>query len=346
MRIDNEVKLDFDDVLIRPKRSTLISRKDVDLNRRFVFKWSEKEWTGIPIIATNMDTVGTVRAALVMQEHKMFTWLHKFVGNDQDCTWNEHTSKLEEEWFAPTIGESTGSPPTLNEFEFVRIDVANGYRQSFVDFVKKVRFHYPLLTIFAGNVCTPEMTEELILAGVDVVVIGIGPGAQCTTRIKAGVGYPQLHSVIECADAAHGLGGHIVADGGCRTPADVAKAFAAGADFVALGTMLAGHEENTREENRIYETVYPEGHYDHPAISVEPTHARVYGMSSKEAMDKYYGGVADHRTAEGACTTIPFKGPLKNTIQDILGGLRSTCTYVGASRLKELSKRTTFVRIR
>jgi GMP reductase len=206
----------------------------------------------------------------------------------------------------------------------VCIDVANGYTQAFVEFIKKFRERYPSVILMAGNVVTPEMTEELILAGVDIVKVGIGPGSVCTTRKMTGIGYPQLSAVIECADAAHGLRGHIIADGGCSVPGDIVKAFAAGADFVMLGGMLAGHKEGG-------------------ASSFGDN--RFYGMSSDTAMDLHNGGVANYRASEGKTVEIPYRGEVSRTIQDILGGLRSACTYVGASELKELSKRTTFVRV-
>ena len=209
------------------------------------------------------------------------------------------------------------------------IDVANGYTESFVSFVAKMRERYPHLVIMAGNVVTGEMTEELILSGADIVKVGIGPGSVCTTRKMTGVGYPQLSAIIECADAAHGLEGHICADGGCTTPGDIAKAFGGGADFVMLGGMLAGHDECGGE------TVEREGQ----------KFQRFYGMSSKAAMEKYAGGVAQYRAAEGKEVLVPYRGPVAATVQEILGGVRSACTYVGARRLRELSKRTTFVRV-
>ena len=212
---------------------------------------------------------------------------------------------------------------------FICLDVANGYTERFVSCLEHLREKYPKTVIMAGNVVTGEMVEELILSGADIVKIGIGPGSVCTTREKTGVGYPQLSAIIECADAAHGLGGQVCADGGCVTPGDVAKAFAAGADFVMLGGMLAGHDEclgNIIEENgRKFK--------------------RFYGMSSAEAMEIHHGSVADYRASEGRSVNVPYRGPVKNTVSDILGGIRSTCTYVGAHRLKELSKRTTFIRV-
>lgn len=341
MRIKNGKKLDFDDVLICPKRSTLKNRSDVDLRRRIAFKWCKWIWVGIPIIASNMDTVGTVEAAKVMDDHEMLTWVHKFVDVEKEGRNLENIMSA-----ARTIGEGDYLSDEQWKPSFIRIDVANGYRESFVRCVQEVRETVGSdVVIFAGNVCTPEMTEQLILSGADVAVVGIGSGAQCITRTKTGVGYPQLSAIIECSDAAHGLGGHIVADGGCKTVGDIAKSFAAGADFVSLGTMLAGHFENSADENLIYgeEAKVWVGEEQFGSIPF-PTHVKCYGMSSKEAMEKHYGGVADHRTTEGICSTIPYKGGLEYTLKDILGGLRSTCTYVGASTIKELPKRTTFVR--
>ena len=207
--------------------------------------------------------------------------------------------------------------------------MANGYSEHFVEFVKDVRKRFPQHTIMAGNVVTGEMVEELILSGADIIKVGIGPGSVCTTRKKTGVGYPQLSAVMECADAAHGLKGHIISDGGCSCPGDVAKAFGAGADFVMLGGMLAGHSESGGE------LIERDG----------KKYKLFYGMSSEMAMKKYSGGVAEYRASEGKIVEVPFKGDVEHTIRDILGGIRSTCTYVGAAKLKELSRRTTFIRV-
>jgi GMP reductase len=215
------------------------------------------------------------------------------------------------------------------DVQMICLDVANGYTERFVDCLKMLRDKYPNKVIMAGNVVTGEMVEELILSGADIVKIGIGPGSVCTTREKTGVGYPQLSAIIECADAGHGLGGHVCADGGCTSPGDVAKAFAAGADFIMLGGMLSGHDECLGEVIEEHGKRYK----------------RFYGMSSSEAMEKYHGSVAEYRASEGRSVNVPYRGPVKNTVLDILGGLRSTCTYVGAHRLKELSKRTTFIRV-
>src|SRR3990167_4283881 len=287
MRIEYDVKLDFRDVLIRPKRSVLKTRAEVLLEREFQFKHTQTTWQGVPIIASNMDHTGTLEMAKVLAEHHLLTALDKFIPLED---WQRFTKQH----------------PHTQTHCFISLGIADA------DFAK-----------------LDEMFEELILSGADIVKIGIGPGSVCTTREKTGVGYPQLSAIIECADAAHGLGGQVCADGGCTTPGDVAKAFAAGADFVMLGGMLAGHDEC------LGEIVEENG----------KKFKRFYGMSSSEAMERYHGTVADYRASEGRSVNVPHRGPVKNTVLDILGGLRSTCTYVGAHRLKELSKRTTFIRV-
>jgi len=330
MRIEDEVKLDFKDVLIRPKRSTLSSRKEVDLHRTYKFKHSKKEYTGIPIMASNMDGVGTFEMAKELQKHHLFTCLVKTYNKNVD-QWLGFQRGTERDFYAVSTGISDSDFDRLKvivtgtDSKFICIDVANGYSEYFGDFVAKVRAEFPTHTIIAGNVVTADMTQELILRGADIVKVGIGPGSVCTTRIQTGVGYPQLSAIIECADAAHGLGGHIIADGGCTCPGDIAKAFGAGADFVMLGGMLAGHDEGGGE--------------------VKDDKVTFYGMSSDTAMDKHSGGVADYRSSEGRTVEIPYKGAVAKTILDILGGLRSTCTYVGAPSLKQLSKCTTFIKV-
>lgn len=335
MRIEYEIKLGFKDVMIRPKRSTLKSRSQVSLERTFSFRNSGKSWTGVPLIAANMDTVGTFEMAKALAQHQIMTAVHKHYPVE---AW--HTFLNENPAIYPHIALSTGTGEADEEkiaqilknhpkLQFLCIDVANGYSEHFVEFVKRSRQLYPEITIIAGNVVTGEMVEELILAGADIIKVGIGPGSVCTTRIKTGVGYPQLSAIIECADAAHGLGGHIISDGGCKIPGDVAKAFGGGADFVMLGGMFAGHEESggdmVEEDGKKYRLFY--------------------GMSSQTAMEKHAGGVAEYRASEGKTVKVPYKGNVDDTVKDILGGVRSTCTYVGASQLKELSKRTTFIRV-
>jgi GMP reductase len=338
MRIETEVKLDFKDVLIRPKRSTLSTRSNVDVTREFRFRHAGVDYHGAPIVAANMDTIGTFEMARALDPYGLSTALHKHYRVDEYVAffralerksaafYSMGIARADEEKFHKVMAEA-GSGET-SAIRCVCIDVANGYTESFVRFVAKVRERYPHLVIMAGNVVTGEMTEELILSGADIVKVGIGPGSVCTTRKMTGVGYPQLSAIIECADAAHGLEGHICADGGCATPGDVAKAFGGGADFVMLGGMFAGHDESggdivDRDGSRFQ---------------------RFYGMSSKAAMEKYSGGVAEYRAAEGKEVLVPYRGPVAATVQEILGGVRSACTYVGARRLRELSKRTTFIR--
>ena len=252
MRVDHDVKLTFDDVLIRPKRSTLVSRSDVTLIRDFTFRHSDATWSGVPVVAANMDTTGLFSIAAELQKHQMITCMQKFYSTrDYAEAWN---NGINPEYVAVTCGSTEDSFDLLkrkmgtNEsVKMICIDVANGYREVFLEFVKRVRNEFSEAIIIAGNIATREMTEALILAGADIVKVGIGPGSVCTTRKVAGVGYPQLSAIAECADAAHGLGGHVMADGGCSSPGDVSKAFAAGADFVMLGGMFAGHDESGGE---------------------------------------------------------------------------------------------------
>ncbi|MFZ2431204.1 MAG: GMP reductase [Lutibacter sp.] len=336
MRIETDLKLGFTDVMIRPKRSTLSSRSLVTLDREFTFLHSKHKWSGIPIMAANMDTVGTFEMATALANHKLFTAIHKHYSLQKWKEFMQTASETLIDFIAVSSGIGSADSKKLAaifnqhpQLKFICIDVANGYSEHFVNFVKKTREQYPDKIIMAGNVVTGEMVEELLLAGADMIKVGIGPGSVCTTRVKTGVGYPQLSAIIECADAAHGLGGQIVSDGGCKIPGDVAKAFGGGADFVMLGGMLAGHAESGGKIIEIKGEKFKQ----------------FYGMSSETAMNKHVGGIADYRASEGKTVEIPYRGAVENTVQDILGGLRSTCTYVGASRLKELTKRTTFIRV-
>lgn len=319
MLINEEIKLDYSDVLIRPKRSTMSSRGEVNLERTHKFLWSKKEWSGIPIMSANMDTVGTPSMHKVLSKHNMVTCparhylknsTKEFKGKEDNICWFGGIDEID----------------NLKKVQsgFIGLDVANGYTIRFVDAVKKLREKCPDATIAAGNVVTADMTQELVLAGADIVKVGIGPGSVCTTRIKTGIGYPQLSAVIECADAAHGLNAHIIADGGCVSSGDIVKAFAGGADFVMIGGMLAGHDEC-------------EG-------KVENGFMEFYGMASESAMDKH-DNHNSYRGAEGKTVKIPHRGRVDDTIKDILSGIRSACTYVGANSLRTLSKCTTFVRV-
>ena len=304
MRIEEEIKLDYTDVLFRPKRSTLKSRKEVDLTRTYKFKHSNREWSGIPIIAANMDGVGELDVAKNLSRYNIITSLTK----QHDINSIKAFPEIKDifNYVALSCGTSEESFQRLNTIisqhtyiQFICIDVANGYSENFSHFVSLVREKYPSKTIIAGNVVTADMTQELILSGADIVKVGIGGGSVCTTRIQTGVGYPQLSAVIECADAAHGLGGHMIADGGCTCPGDIAKAFGGGADFVMLGGMLAGHSEGGGE-----------------IISVDGKNfIEFYGSSSEEANDKHYGGLDEYRSAEGKKVRIPYRGKLDDTVK-------------------------------
>ena len=337
-QIKEDIKLDFSDVLIEPQRSTLKSRKEVDLERTMSFYHSKIKWTGVPVIAANMDSTGTFEMAEALFEYKMLTAIHKHYTIEQ---WKNFVDSHEENKdIFNHIMVSTGTSKTdfekvqeiftfADDIPFICVDIANGYSEHLIHFIQKVRAEFPNKIIVAGNVVTGNMTEALILAGADIVKVGIGPGSVCTTRKMTGVGYPQLSAVIECQNAAHGLDGHIISDGGCTVAGDVSKAFGANADFVMLGGMLAGHDQSGGE-----------------LIEKEGTkYKRFYGMSSEEAMKKHSGGVANYRASEGKSVDIKYRGCVKDTVVEILGGVRSTCTYVGARDLKSLPKCTTFIRV-
>ena len=365
MRLEEDIKLDYKDVLIRPKRSTLGSRKEVDLERGYTWRnWqpefpddiADRHWRGVPIMAANMDGVGTFEMADQLATAGIFTCLVKTYSVNELVGYFDNEMPERTDYVAMSIGitdkdhdkfrmvfEQTG-----NQLRYVCIDVANGYSNRFRDFVKQFRELYPDIVIIAGNVVTGEMTEELILSGADIVKVGIGPGSVCTTRIQTGVGYPQLSAVMECADAAHGLGGHIIADGGCGTPGDVVKGFAGGADFVMLGGMLAGHDEGGGDIITKYfetgEQWFKQDDETYHRVVENKKFVQFYGMSSQTANEKHFNGLKDYRSSEGRTVLIPYKGSVSDTVQDILGGLRSACTYAGAQRLKHLSRCTTFVR--
>jgi len=355
MRIEEDIKLDYKDVLIRPKRSTLRSRSQVQLERRFKFRNFEPDfpdnikhehYRGVPIMASNMDGVGTFAMADKLAEGGIFTCLVKTYSADELIEYFDNDIPERTANVAMSIGTSDDDWCKLeivhavvkDKLKYVCMDIANGYSDHFAARVRKVRDTYPNIVIIAGNVVTAEMTEELILSGADIVKVGIGPGSVCTTRIQTGVGYPQLSAVIECADAAHGLGGHIIADGGCSTPGDVAKAFAGGADFVMLGGMLAGHDEGGGE------VITKEYNTREIGVTEIKSFVQFYGMSSESANDKHFGGLKNYRSSEGRTVLVPYRGEVARTVQEILGGVRSTCTYAGAMKLKQLAKCTTFVR--
>ena len=333
MRIEQDIKLDYKDVLFKPKRSKLESRRDVDLTRTFKFHYGN-EWTGVPIMSSNMDGVGTFAMAKILQEHKMITVMRKHYSVDD---WTKNAKGVKMKYLSVCTGTGVIWDPDAPDYatmkavlamypdiKFITVDVANAYHENYADFISKVRDAYPDKTIIAGNVISAEMTEELIIKGADIVKCGIGPGSVCTTRLMTGVGVPQLSGIIECADAANGIGGHIIADGGCVYPGDVAKAFGAGAHFTMLGGMLAGHDESEGE--------------------VVDGKIQFYGMSSDAAMSVHGTRKDGYRGAEGKVVKLPYKGAVEKTVIEILGGLRSTCTYIGAKRIKDMPKCTTFVR--
>ena len=320
MLISEDIKLDYSDVLIRPKRSTLTSRYDVDMTRTHKFVHSKKEWNGVPIMASNMDTVGTPAMHSILLKHKMITCPAKHYLKTNITTFNSGNDNLC--WLG---GIDDVELLSKVETDFIGIDVANGYTISVIECVKKLREKRPDVTIVVGNVVTADTTQELILAGADIIKVGVGPGSVCTTRTKTGIGYPQLSAVIECADAAHGLNAHIIADGGCTTSGDIVKAFAAGADFVMIGGMLAGHDECDGE--------------------IVNGMMKFYGMASESAMERHNVPHREYRGVEGKTVQVPYRGAVNDTIIDILSGIRSACTYVGAKRLKTLSKCATFVRV-
>ena len=333
MRIEQDIKLDYKDVLFKPKRSKLESRRDVDLSRTFKFHYGN-EWTGVPVMASNMDGVGTFAMAKKLQNHKMITVMRKHYTVDD---WTKNAKGVKMKYLSVCTGTGVIWDPDAPDYatmkavlamypdiKFITVDVANAYHENYADFISRLRDEYPDKTIIAGNVISAEMTEELIIKGADIVKCGIGPGSVCTTRTRTGVGVPQLSGIIECADAANGIGGHIIADGGCVYPGDVSKAFGAGAHFVMLGGMLAGHDESEGE--------------------IVDGKIQFYGMSSNAAMAVHGTRKDGYRGAEGKVVQLPHRGPVDPTVIEILGGLRSTCTYIGAKRIKDMPKCTTFVR--
>ena len=340
MKIEEDIKLDFNDVLIRPKRSNMSSRSEVNIERTFNFPNSKQTWTGVPIIAANMDTVGTYTIYKELSKHHILTALHKFYTLDDYIKMSNSDEGLDKEYFMVSTGINDKDYNRLRqildniEVKFICIDVANGYMARLCEFCKKVREEYPDKVIVAGNVVTREITEDLILrGGVDIVKVGIGPGSACITRTQTGVGMPQLSAIMECSDAAHGVNGHIIGDGGVTCPGDMAKGFCGGADFIMMGGQFAGHEENPGEliaekqgkEIKMYKIFY--------------------GMSSVTAMEKHYGKMDKYRSSEGRTVKIPYKGQLVNTVLNYLGGIRSTCTYINSKNIKNMNKCCTFVRV-
>jgi GMP reductase len=363
-KIINEIKLDFDDVLIRPKRSTLNSRSEVNITREFTFKYSPRKLIAVPIMIANMDTVGTFAMAKAISQQQAIICLHKHYSATEYINFYSDQSIVNKDLVFYSIGTSIKDIDKLTDVTNslvlhgyscpnICLDVANGYTEQFVKTASHVRKLFPDSIIMAGNVVTPEMTEELIIHGkADIVKVGIGSGSVCTTRLKTGVGYPQLSAVMECSDAAHGLGGHICSDGGCKVVGDIAKALGGNSDFVMLGGFMAGVEECEGDWQYEY---YSDAGSQTPGFwqTLDPGYEtpkrkislKYYGMSSQNAMDKHHNGVAKYRTVEGKCVTVPYKGTATEILQDIYGGLRSACTYIGANNIKDFGKKTTFIQV-
>jgi GMP reductase len=334
--IPSDPELDFNDVLILPQRSTIPSRKLTNIEREFTFRHSSRKWKGYPVIAANMLT-GTFSMARKLSEFKMLTALHKhYPVEDLIKFWTDaDTEEIAQNNTFYTLGIREEDLAKYNKFysyvtpNMVCIDIANGHIEVFVDFIKRFRDNNPRSIIMAGNVVTGSMSEELIIAGADIVKVGIGQGANCNTRKIAGVGRPQLSAVLDCADKSHGLQGRVCSDGGIVQPADMNIAFCAGADFVMIGTMFAGTDECDGE------TVEHEGKF----------HKKFFGMSSNSAMETFGKGRESYKASEGRTTLIPCKGSVSDIAEELQGSTKSMLSYIGAASLKEAGRRASFVRV-
>lgn len=338
-KIINENKLDFDDVLIVPQRSTLTSRSDINLERTFKFYHSPRTWSGIPIVCSNMS-FSSFEMAKELSKFKIITCLHKYHKIEQLI---EYFNKFPEniDYTFISIGYKKSDLNYLLEFKNktsmqpnICIDVPNGHMDVFCKYCKRVRDNFPESIILAGNVTNTSSTQELLIyGGVDIIKVGIGGGSACTTRFITGCGLPQLSCCLENAYSAHGLSngskklGLICSDGGHRTPGDVCKALCAGADFVMLGGYFAGADTCDGEweyENNI------------------KTKFSYYGMSTHHSQEIYEENIKEYRASEGTKITVPYKGSIKNIIQELLGGIRSCCCYIGAKFIKDMSKCSQF----
>lgn len=358
-QIRDSIELDFCDVLFQPKRTTLNSRREANVLREYEFKYYPKTITSCGIIAANMATTGTFEINDVLQKYQAITCLHKHY----DFKKKENFQYIAKNYKKPESQKnaytfiSTGLKDDRNyvfnlladknfKIDKLCIDIANGYIPKLTEFVKEVRNKFPNLLIMVGNVVTGDMTQDLILSGADIIKVGIGPGSVCTTRKLTGVGRPQLSAILECADAAHGVGGLVCADGGCTCAGDVSKAFGAGADFVMLGGMFAGTDESSGE---IIEKTIQTNELDNfdssTLLTKKEKYKQFYGMSSQLAQERHFGGMACYRASEGKVVDVIYKGSVENVIQEVLGGVRSTMSYIGARRLKDIAKCTTFYRV-
>lgn len=321
-----DIVLEFDDVMIIPRASSVNSRSEVNLEREFTFA-NGKKWTGVPIIAANMDTTGTFEVYNVLSKYKMLTAMNKFYTVD-DYMKFQKSNELNPDYFMVSTGITDANFENLKSIlekvhcNWICIDIANGYIENMKTFCIKVRNTFPDKIIVAGNVCTGEGVILLSEYSADVVKIGIGPGSACLTRKKTGVGISQLSAILDSCN--HSI--PIISDGGIKCPGDMAKAFGAGADFVMIGGQFAGHDETPGEIIEIDNIKYK----------------MFYGMSSKHAMEKHYGKMDSYRASEGAVIKVPYKGSLHDTVLDYLGGLRSACSYTNSGNLNEFYNNVLF----
>lgn len=359
MQIIEETQLDFSDVLIKPRRSTLSSRKDADLNREYKFKWSKDTVIGTGIMQSNMGTIGNFEMSRKLLKNGLFACLHKYHNVSDLVKFYDSLTDDEFERCFVSIGVRTsdnnlGSISAMvmrsdrHKYPPICIDVPNAYIPQVKELVVYIRKNLPGVPIMVGNVVTGDVTEDLILSGADIVKIGIGNGAQCTTRKQTGCGRPQFSAIVECADAAHQVGGMVCADGGITCPGDIGKAFGAGADFIMVGSMFAGTDE---ADGEVIEKYYNNGEYDksfddkYSPVCEKKLFKKFYGMSSTLAQEKFGNGKPSYRASEGRVTLVPYVGSIDGVIEEFLGGLRSTMTYLGAKRLKDIPKCCVFYKV-
>jgi GMP reductase len=368
MIINNETKLDFSDVLIVPQRSTLNSRSEILLERTFHFYHSPRIWKGIPIICANMSFC-SFDMAKELANHKMIACLHKYHSLDELSNYfNSNPQNIN--YTFVSIGYKKSDLNHLLELKNkiniqpnICIDVPNGHMDAFVKYCKKVRENFPESIIIAGNVTNTSSTQELIIyGGVDIVKIGIGGGSACTTRFLTGCGVPQLSCCLENSYIAHGLQngekklGLVCSDGGHKTVGDVCKALCAGSDFVMLGGYFAGTESCNGEwtfEHKAYlnkDNKYKDINWWQPNSPGYETEKRktkftYYGMSTHHSQQLYEDNIKHYRASEGTKITVEYKGTVDRVIQELLGGIRSCCCYIGADTIKNMNKCAEFCRV-
>ena len=332
--LTQDKKLEFSEVLIKPRPSELASRSDVNLKVAYICKHSKRQIRGCPVIVSNLDSTGTIEMARITNNYGMFVCLHKYIEMEDLTKW--FVDIASQRSFV-TIGTSTGEIDKIKHlseyvdnfkpsyFDKICIDAPNGYTYEFLDMIKYVRTLFPHKIIMAGNVCDPIGVENIIKAGADIAKCGIASGGLCTTKYKTGIGYPQFSVALECGQAAQELNALCCSDGGVQHTADICKALGAGSHFVMAGSLFTGYDECNAE--------------------VVDGKQKVYGMSSKEANDKYNGGLREYRAAEGMVKYVEQKGSVLKLVGDICGGLASCCTYTNTKNLENLHKNCTFIRV-